>query len=294
MKRNDSLELKIIRVALPLLIYYGIQLVVQTFFGIYAMIKKFGDIEGSDSAGYILAYNFLDNTEEYINTHSLVVLLLAAVPTICILSFMMKREFGDTVFSEWETIGKKEILIFGCMGIFIASGLGRLVQVLPMDNIIGSYQAISEEFANNSPVFQILTLCIAAPVAEEMIFRGVMYRRLLEYTDKVMAVIITAALFGIYHGNLVQAVYALILGVLLCFVYDSCKSLAAPIFVHMACNTTSLIMMHFPVSQYITDRLILNIVVIILELAGMTFFTWMLYSLKQKEKEKQEKNTTNV
>ncbi len=100
MKRNDSLELKIIRVALPLLIYYGIQLVVQTFFGIYAMIKKFGDIEGSDSAGYILAYNFLDNTEEYINTHSLVVLLLAAVPTICILSFMMKREFGDTVFSE--------------------------------------------------------------------------------------------------------------------------------------------------------------------------------------------------
>ena len=104
MKRNDSLELKIIRVALPLLIYYGIQLVVQTFFGIYAMIKKFGDIEGSDSAGYILAYNFLDNTEEYINTHSLVVLLLAAVPTICILSFMMKREFGDTVFSEWETV----------------------------------------------------------------------------------------------------------------------------------------------------------------------------------------------
>ncbi len=289
MKRNDGLELKIIRVALPLLIYYGIQLVVQTFFGIYAMIKKFGDIEGSDSAGYILAYNFLDNTEEYIGTHSLVVLFIAAVPTIFILSFMMKREFGDTVFSEWENIGKKEVLIFSFMGIFIASGLGRLVQVLPMDNIIGSYKAVSEEFASNSAVFQILALCIAAPVAEEIIFRGIMYRRLLEYTDKVTAVIFSAAVFGIYHGNLVQGIYALILGVLLCFVYDSCKSLMAPILVHIMCNTAALIMMYFPVSQYITDRLILNIVVIILELAGMVFFTWMLYNLKQKEKG-QEKN----
>lgn len=286
MKRNDSLELKIIRVALPLLIYYGIQLLVQTFFGIYAMIKKFRDIEGSDSAGYILAYNFLDNTEEYIGTHSLIVLFIAAIPTIFILSLMMKREFGDTVFSEWERIGKKEVLIFGFMGIFIAAGLGRLVQVLPMDNIIGSYQAVSEEFVSNSPVFQILTLCIAAPIAEEMIFRGVMYRRFLEYTDKVTAVVFSAAIFAIYHGNLVQAVYALILGVLLCFVYDSCKSLLAPVFVHMACNTTALIMVHFPVSQYITDRLILNIVIIILELAGMVFFTWLLYNLKQKGEEK--------
>lgn len=133
-------------------------------------------------------------------------------------------------------------------------------------------------------MFQILALCIAAPVAEEIIFRGVMYRRLLEYTDKVTAVIFSAAVFGIYHGNLVQGIYALILGVLLCFVYDSCKSLMAPILVHIMCNTAALIMMYFPVSQYITDRLMLNIVVIILELAGMVFFTWMLYNLKQKEK----------
>jgi len=285
MRKNDSLELKIIRVALPLLIYYGILLLVQSFFGIYAMIKKFGDIEESATTDYILAYNFLDNTEEYISAHSLVVLFIAAVPTIFILLYMMKREFGDTVFTGWENIGKKEALIFGFLGIFIASGLGRLVQVLPMDNIIGSYEAVSEEFTANSVVFQILTLCIVAPAAEEIIFRGMMYRRLLEYMDKVTAVMVSAAIFGIYHGNLVQGIYALVLGVLLCFAYDSCKSLLAPIFLHMACNTAALVMMYFPVSQYITDRLALNIVVILLELCGMACFTWMLYHLKQKEKE---------
>lgn len=284
MRKNDSLELKIIRVALPLLIYYGIQLLIQTFFGIYAIVKKFGDIEESDSTAYILAYNFLNNTEEYISAHSLIVLFLAAVPTILILFFMMKREFGDTVFAGYENIGKKEALIFGFMGIFIASGLGRLVQALPMDNIIGSYEAVSEEFASNSILFQILTLCIAAPIAEEMIFRGMMYRRLLEYMDKVTAVIISAAVFGIYHGNLVQGIYALLLGVLLCFAYDSCETLLAPIFVHMACNVTALIMMYFPVSQYITDRLALNIVIIILELCGMICFTWMLYHLSSQRR----------
>lgn len=289
MRKNDSLELKIIRVALPLLIYYGIQLLVQAGFGIYAMIKKFGDIEASDSAGYVLAYHLLDNTEEYIGRHSLAVLLAAIVPTIFILHRMIKQEFGSTVFTGWENIGKKELLILGFLGIFTATGLGRLVQVLPIDNIIGNYKAVSEEFSNNFIVFQILTLCIAAPIVEEMIFRGVMYQRLLEYMDKVTAVVVSAAVFGIYHRNLVQGVYALILGVLLCFVYDSCKSLLAPVLLHTMCNTAALVMMYFPVSQYITDRLVLNIVVILLELAGMLFFTWMLYSLKEKEKEEEKK-----
>lgn len=282
MRENDSLELKIIRVALPLLVYYGILLCVQTAFGIYAMIEKFINIGESDTAGYLLAYHFLDNTEEYLSHHSLVAAFIAEVLTVAVLLIVMRREFGDTVFTGYQYMGRKEILFLGFLGIFTSSGLGRLVNLFPVDNLLGSYARVSEEFAGNPMLFQILTLCIAAPVAEEIIFRGIMYRRLAEYVDQGTAVTVSAVIFGVYHGNLVQGIYALILGVLLCFAYESCKSLMAPVFLHMICNTTALIMMYFPVSGYIDGNTALKMIVMLLELAGMGFFFYQLYRLKSE------------
>lgn len=285
MRKNDSLELKIIRVALPLLIYYGILFLLQVIFGIYAMGKRFAGIEESDTASYILAYHLFDSTDEYIKSHSLLVGFTTFAITLIILLVMMKKEFGDTVFTGHKQIGGREALLVGLMGIFTASGLGRLVNLFPMDNILGSYAQVSEEFMSNSIVFQVLTLCIAAPLAEEVIFRGVMYRRLLEYADKMTAVMLSALIFGIYHGNLVQGLYALMLGILLCFVYDSERTLLAPVFLHMTCNVTALIMMYFPVSQYINKNIVLCVIIMLLELCAMVFFTWRMYCLKNEKKE---------
>lgn len=288
MRKNDSLELKIIRVALPLLIYYGVLFLFQTIFGIYAMWKKFTGIEGSDTDGYILAYHLFDGTDEYIRSHSLIVGFAAFTVTFFVLLVMMKREFGDTIFTGYKQIGGREVLLVGFIGMFTASGLGRLVNLLPMDNILGSYAQVSEEFMSNSIVFQILTLCIAAPLAEEVIFRGIMYRRLLEYADKMTAVMISALIFGIYHGNLIQGVYALALGILLCFVYDSCDTLLAPVFLHIVCNVTALLMMYFPVSKYINNRIVLWVIIMALELCGMVFFSWKMYYLKNEKREGEE------
>lgn len=280
MRKNDSLELKIIRVALPLLIYYGILLLVQTAFGVFAMVKNFLSIGESDAAGYILAYHFLDRTDEYIQNHSLVVMFIAALITMVILSVIMKKDSGKTVFTGKEQMGLEEVLLIGLMGIFAASGLGRFVSLFQLDNLVGSYAQVSEGFAGNPMVFQILTLCIAAPAAEEMIFRGMMYQRLSEYVDKMTAVVVSSIVFGVYHGNLVQGIYALILGILLCFVFESCGTLLAPVFLHMACNTAALIIMYLPISRYISNNIVLNIIVMMLELGGMAFFTWKLYKRK--------------
>ena len=289
MRKNDSLELKIIRVVMPLLIYYGILLLVQSMFGFYAIAEEFLSIEDSDTAGYILAYNFLNNTDEYIKSHSLITNFIAAVIAVIILRVIMKKEFGDTVFDNYKQIGWREALILGFMGIFIASGVGRLVNLFPLDNIIGSYSEVSKEFISNPIPFQILTLCIVSPIAEEVIFRGIMYRRLSEYSDIMTAVIISAIVFGVYHGNLVQGIYALLLGIMLCYVYDSCHTLAAPIFLHMICNAAALIIMYFPVSRYISNNIILNIIIMLLEIFGMVYFTYRLYKLKNKEMEEERK-----
>ena len=54
-----------------------------------------------------------------------------------------------------------------------------------------------------------------------------------------VAVMISALLFGLYHGNLVQGIYAFIMGCLLALVYEWTGSFVAPVLFHMIANHLS-------------------------------------------------------
>lgn len=58
----------------------------------------------------------------------------------------------------------------------------------------------------------ILFVCILAPVLEELVFRGLLFSLLSKFIPLMMANLIQALVFGVYHGNVVQAIYAFILG----------------------------------------------------------------------------------
>ena len=55
------------------------------------------------------------------------------------------------------------------------------------------------------------------------------------------AALISAVLFGLYHGNLLQGVYAFLLGLVLAWLYERFQTLAAPWLFHAAANMTSII-----------------------------------------------------
>ena len=58
----------------------------------------------------------------------------------------------------------------------------------------------------------IFWMGIIAPAAEEMIFRWLIYLRLRDWLKMPVAAVISGLIFGIYHGNIVQGIYASILG----------------------------------------------------------------------------------
>lgn len=58
---------------------------------------------------------------------------------------------------------------------------------------------------------------LLAPVAEEILFRGLILRNLLPYGKKI-AIFVSALLFGLYHGNIVQSPFAFAVGLVLGFV----------------------------------------------------------------------------
>jgi len=62
-----------------------------------------------------------------------------------------------------------------------------------------------------------LYMVIAAPIVEELIFRGVLLNRLRKYGD-LFAMLSSGLLFGLFHGNLTQAIFAFACGVALAYV----------------------------------------------------------------------------
>lgn len=79
---------------------------------------------------------------------------------------------------------------------------------------------------------------IVSPVAEEAVFRGVMYNRMKRCFDYRLALVLSALLFGCYHGNVVQAIYGSLLGVLMAYIYEKYQSFAAPVLFHGVANVS--------------------------------------------------------
>ena len=87
---------------------------------------------------------------------------------------------------------------------------------------------------------QFLNDLINGPICEELMFRGIVFHRLKDWVKPQAAIVISALLFGIYHGNVVQFFYATCMGVMLAIIYDKTGTLWISIVAHIAANLWSL------------------------------------------------------
>ena len=86
-------------------------------------------------------------------------------------------------------------------------------------------------------VISLLILGFAVPIAEELMFRGLIFRHLKSFMGRKTAIVLSALLFGMYHGNMVQGIYAFLMGFLLVWVYERFGSIFAPVLFHCAANS---------------------------------------------------------
>ena len=118
--------------------------------------------------------------------------------------------------------------------------------------MIGSYmigaipfpQAEEHIFAG-SLVLQAIGVCIAAPAAEEVIFRGMIFGRLKTILNVPISVFLSALIFALYHGNFLQGLYAGYLGILLAYAAEKKGGLKASVFIHSGANTAAFLLTVF-------------------------------------------------
>lgn len=75
---------------------------------------------------------------------------------------------------------------------------------------------------------------ILAPITEELLFRGLIQRTLMPYGKK-FAILCSAFTFGIFHGNIIQAPYAFLVGLILGYVASE-YSIAWAMLLHLINN----------------------------------------------------------
>ena len=200
-----------------LLIYYGIMnaavMLVSILDGlVYAMQLM---LDPNADPSYLeaeLAQRLLENGWGYV---------LATVVGAVILLLWKKKDF--CLRQIWKTEkGMTPGDFFRLLVVFF-SGQALFQLLTPLLEWLFSLMGFSlQNFVDSASMSgdslsMFLYACLLAPIFEEVLFRGLVMRSLEPYGRK-FAILGSAFLFGIFHGNLVQTPYAFAVGLVLGYV----------------------------------------------------------------------------
>lgn len=142
-------------------------------------------------------------------------------------------------------------------GITASVLIGVVWQLLPFPQSMWDYyNSLVTPLAVNDPL-TVVTAVVIVPIAEELLCRSVLIREFRRFMHPVLAVFVSAALFGIIHGNVIQGTYAFACGVLMGFIYLRYRSVVASILFHAGFNASNYVTALIPEEAPILYALIM-------------------------------------
>jgi membrane protease YdiL (CAAX protease family) len=141
-------------------------------------------------------------------------------------------------------IGSIKIILLLCFAT-VAIQIGIIVPItsqIPMPDIM---QKILLDNESSTVVYSFITIVIAAPILEELIFRGIILNGLLKSYSPLKSIIISSLLFGLVHLNPWQFIGASIIGILTGWVYFKTNKLTLSIIIHMTNNFLAFLGQYF-------------------------------------------------
>lgn len=177
----------------------------------------------------------LPSTVSFKWVFSYISVLVEAI-TYIILVIMLYKKHHISPTKKWNFGFKFYIFII----------LAWLGFVLTYDNTIGLamtnifsdswyYEEINTMLSD--PISAFISLCLIAPIFEELIFRGYILERLTRKYSELTALIISSLFFGTIHLNFIQVPNAFFAGLILGIIYLKTKSIIPSILIHFINNS---------------------------------------------------------
>ena len=206
-------------------------------------------------------------------------LMVMAVMIAIILFFLWYRRYGRN--GILETAEPKEIITLKNMGIYLMMGIGcqlfiagALTLIRPLFETLFNYydDTISSLFVADTIIVAMYVI-VLAPIVEELMLRGILFNRLRYGISFMAANVIQAAVFGIYHWDIIQGIYAFGIGLLLGYIYEKSRTLIAPIIVHIIINGSGFLIQWLKLGPYLPIWLAIII--------GGGLLFWGVYQFKK-------------
>ena len=143
---------------------------------------------------------------------------------------------------DWKGSVRLPVLTVGILAVAMALGTNILFSLLHFTELSKSFADVAgQQFM--VPIWQgLLLFGVVSPLAEEIVFRGVIYNRLKKYFPVWIAILTSAVLFGGYHGNLVQGIYGFLLGTVIAWLYEVAGKFRIPVMFHAFANISVFLM----------------------------------------------------
>lgn len=251
------------RILGPVMIYWGIQLAAMLIVGSIAVILNAEAVVGvaQSATSESLMEQTVELSAKLVQTMMEHQSLISAFVALCTIppAFFLFSADRKAEKAAQMPVNKKAplvqyiwILLFGtafCLGmnvIIIMSGLA-----MKDTTFISS----SEVMYSEGIVVMVICQGVIVPIAEELMFRGVLYKRCREQMQFFGAAFSVSCFFAFIHGSVTQLAYTLILGMFLAYFYEKFGSLKAAVFLHMLVNVVSIVITRTGVLTWICSDL---------------------------------------
>ncbi len=163
---------------------------------------------------------------------------LGLVKNISLSELFGLRRLKITTAFLWAVCGLIAVLI----PVALASGASNsLLNFMGLDT--SPQDAVQLIGNTKSPLalgLMIFAAVVAAPLAEEIIFRGFLYPVIKRYSDRFFAALLSGLFFALAHSHLGSLLPLLVLGIALAAAFEISGSLLVPIGIHALFNGMSI------------------------------------------------------
>lgn len=215
-------------VTVPIAVYYVVRLIAHLILAalVVNVIQSFGE------SGNRLLTEQGDSINAVIGGFAMLIGIVPLLP-----DFRRMIDPGKTEKEEKRSLLKITTVIFS-LAITSSLAINILFIELHITESSESYNQVAQKQYGVPFLLGIILYGLFSPIVEEILFRGLVYNRLKKYCVVPAAVLLSAVLFGLFHGNLVQGVYGFLMGCLMALVYECSGSFLHAVLFHAVANVT--------------------------------------------------------
>ncbi len=164
-------------------------------------------------------------------------LYLVAMPVMLLVLRGVPSHSGRPEKRVRVSPGQLLVLVVACFGVtvLLQYGVTLVSELIRMLRGRGVENPLETIVSGSDPLMNLIFACVVAPVMEELIFRGLLYRKLIAFGGKVY-VLFSAFIFALFHTNLYQVPYAFAVGLVLAGLTYFTGTIRYAVLVHMTIN----------------------------------------------------------